>query len=160
MPFGAILQAKLVETQDLAQHQEKRRPQKIAFLGKQGPQAVAAPFHLAVVQRQGEAHVAIVGLDAEMGKQGCQVWVIQFVVDDKSGIYGNGRAVIVDVDRRGVASGAFFGLVECHVVQIPQSPCSRGAGNAGANDGHFQAFRPAGDGKGLQVNVHATSLIC
>jgi hypothetical protein len=52
---------------------QEGRAQKIALLGEQRREIVAAPFELAIVERQGKAHVAVMGLDIQVFEQGGQV---------------------------------------------------------------------------------------
>jgi hypothetical protein len=51
-----------------------------------------------------------------MGEELRQVGVVQFVVDDETGVDGDGGALIVDIDRGRVAANALFLLINGDLV--------------------------------------------
>jgi hypothetical protein len=113
-----ILDALLVEGQDVAQHPQIGRRQQMARLCEQAPGgfepvvAAALPLETAGVRRHRKSHAGIDRLDAEMGEQRREIRIIQFVVDDEADIDRKPRSVIVDGDGMAVAAGPEFAIID------------------------------------------------
>src|SRR5712672_4381660 len=84
-----VLDALLVEGQDVAQHPEIRRRQQVSRLREQAlgglepTVAAALPLEIAAIGGDRKAHAAFHGLDIEMREQRGQVRIVQFVIDDE-----------------------------------------------------------------------------
>src|SRR3569832_3022803 len=83
-----------VEARDLAKQMQEPRPKQIAPLAENCVEVPRPPFQPSVAGGQREAHVALVGSDAEMAEQRRQVWVVPLVVDDEARI-DRDRAIAV-----------------------------------------------------------------
>ncbi len=91
-----------------------------------------------MVQGERKAHVAVMGLHVEMREQRGQVRVIELVVDNEAGVDGKWGAIVVDVYGRGMPAGSFLCLIQCHVMDVADSPGGGRAGNSRTNNSNFE----------------------
>src|SRR5205809_6649211 len=102
---SAVLDALLVEGDDVAQHPEIGGRQEVAGLREQSARglepvvAAALPLEAAGIRRHRKAHAAFDRLDAEMGEQRGQVRIVQLVIDDEADVDRKPGAVIVEAYR-------------------------------------------------------------
>ena len=122
-PSGlVVLDALIVEGQDVAQHPEIRGRKQVSPLREQSlgglePVVAAAfPLEAAAVGRDRKAHAAFDRLDLHMVEQRGELGVVQFIVDDEADIDGDRLAVIVDRDGMAVSAGAEFAVIDRHRV--------------------------------------------
>ena len=125
---SAVLDALLVESDDVAQHPEIGGRQQVAGLREQSARglepvvAAAFPLEAAGVRRHRKAHAAFDRVDAEMGEQRLQVGIVQFIVDDEADVDRKLSAVIVDADGVAVAAGPEFAVVDGDWIMFRQGP--------------------------------------
>ncbi len=130
-----VLDALLVEGQDIPQHPQIGRRQQIAALREQAlgglapVDAAAFPFEAAGIRGHGKTHAAFHGLDAEMGEQSGEVGVIQLVIDDEADIDRNRLSQIIDGDGMAMAAGAEFAIIDGDGISPGERPGGGIAGN-------------------------------
>jgi len=124
---SAVLDALLVEGDDVAQHPEIGGRQQVA-----GLRTIRARSRTSCCRRLStrsgrcprhrKAHAAFDRVDAEMGEQRLQVGIVQFIVDDEADVDRKLSAVIVDADGVAVAAGPEFAVVDGDRIMFRQGP--------------------------------------
>src|ERR1700687_5768556 len=113
----------------------ERRPEYIALLREQRANGVALPLERAVARGKAQAHGARLRFDAEVAKEGREIWVVEFVVNDEAGVDGDGRALIIDLDGVAMSADARVFFIEHDVVTAVQRPRRAHARNSRTYDG-------------------------
>ena len=117
-----------VEMQDIAQHPQEARVQRVLALGEQGVQRRKPVFDPPPVNRRAKGHVAFGIGHRQIIKQAQQMRVVHLVEDDEAGIHRLIPALATKLGP-GMTAKAIFGLEQHDRVMVGQKVGGPHAGN-------------------------------
>jgi hypothetical protein len=126
--------ALFVEAQDVGDHSQERRAQRVAPLRKQRVDARAVVFEPVAFVTQRETHVRALVRDVKLVQQRDETRVGPVVEDDEPGIHREMPAFVLDIDRVGVTTDMGSGFENRDVVEGMQSCGDHHAGDARTYD--------------------------
>ena len=95
--------------------------------------AAARVLECVPVARDREAHLRVLGADAELAEETDEVWIGLLVVDDEAGVEPEGPACDRELDGIRVAAGAVVAFEELDVVRLRQRVRRAEAGDSRAD---------------------------
>ena len=96
----------------------------------------AAIFQITIIVRNREGHIAGFCLDIEIIEERNEIWVIDFVIDNKASIDWSLTLGGDHVYRIAVAADAIHFLKNGYVVALTKQPCGGQTSDATTDDGY------------------------
>ena len=124
----------LVEAGDVAKHPPMILIRDSARLRENPAKTWSGVLEAGDVVHEPEAHVGRLPLDAESIDQAAEVGIRAIVKDDKTGVDGEFRGSLVDIDRVGVSAEIVVGFEQMHFGHVAQLIGSDQSGNSGSNN--------------------------